>query len=38
MGVIAGLGRIAAAFAIAGTGIMGQNGLFNGREHGLRVE
>jgi hypothetical protein len=38
MSVVAGLGRIAPAFAIAGAGIMGQYGVFNGREHGLRVE
>ena len=38
MGVVAGLGRIAATFAIAGGGIMGENGVFDGREHGLRVE
>ena len=38
MGVVAGLGRIAATFAIAGGGIMGENGVSDGREHGLRVE
>ena len=38
MGVVTGLGWIAATFTIARAGIMGQNGVFNGCEHRLRIE